>query len=201
MTAAAIYGSIYTSAIPLRKHKNEVGEMKQTTELKNYTIGFDPENAHAAFAAGVLKEELDKRTGLDFTFAPAGAGVIELSISQTLAPAPEGYYYEAKDGCVAIAGYDRHSYNSDINPYKKAPFKYTNINTDVFLHTDSVHFLAAECLAGINHHTVAVVIFVNRENKLSYLLSDFAFAVNIKGRAETLCKFNSIRTFNCKMTF
>ena len=81
--------------------------MKQTTELKNYTIGFDSENAHAAFAAGVLKEELDKRTGLDFAFAPAGAGAIELSLSQTLAPAPEGYYYEAKDGCVAIAGYDR----------------------------------------------------------------------------------------------
>ena len=81
--------------------------MKQTTELKNYTIGFDPENAHAAFAAGVLKEELDKRTGLDFAFAPAGAGAIELSLSQTLAPAPEGYYYEAKDGCVAVAGYDR----------------------------------------------------------------------------------------------
>ena len=30
--------------------------MKQTTELKHYAIGFDPENEHAAFAAGVLPQ-------------------------------------------------------------------------------------------------------------------------------------------------
>ena len=33
---------------------------------------------------------------------------------------------------MAFPGFDRRSYNSDINPYKKAPFKYTSINTDVF---------------------------------------------------------------------
>ena len=33
---------------------------------------------------------------------------------------------------MAIVGYDRRSYNSDINPYKVPPFKYTSINTDQF---------------------------------------------------------------------
>jgi len=33
---------------------------------------------------------------------------------------------------MAIVGMDRHSYTADINPYKRPPFKYTSINTDVF---------------------------------------------------------------------
>ena len=33
---------------------------------------------------------------------------------------------------MAIPGIDRRGYSADVNPYKKAPFKYTNINTDIF---------------------------------------------------------------------
>ena len=33
---------------------------------------------------------------------------------------------------MAIPGIDRRGYSADVNPYKKAPFKYTSINTDIF---------------------------------------------------------------------
>lgn len=71
------------------------------------TVGFAAECEDAAFAASILKEEIERRTGLRLTDAKAGEGGIDLCISKTLAPAPEGYAYTAKDGRVAIAGYDR----------------------------------------------------------------------------------------------
>ena len=79
----------------------------QSIEVKSYTIGFDGGCGDAAFAAGVLKEELFRRTGVAFALVAAGEGAIELKVSRDAAPAPEGYAYTAKDGAVTIAGFDR----------------------------------------------------------------------------------------------
>ena len=43
-----------------------------------------------------------------------------------------GYADGHAGSIMAIPGVDRRGYNADINPYKKPPFKYTSINTDVF---------------------------------------------------------------------
>lgn len=78
----------------------------QGTELQYYTIGLDGKDSDVAFTANVLREELEKRTGISFELVPAGQGGIELSIGQNAAPAPEGFAYNAADGKVTIEGYD-----------------------------------------------------------------------------------------------
>ena len=35
-------------------------------------------------------------------------------------------------GITAIPSFDRRSYNADVNPYKKKPFRYSSIDTDTF---------------------------------------------------------------------
>lgn len=74
-------------------------------KITSYQIGADPSDADARLAAFVLRDELERRTGL--AFAVAERGQIEIAIDKNVAPAPEGYVYKAFGDRISIVGFDR----------------------------------------------------------------------------------------------
>ncbi|MBR6773012.1 MAG: hypothetical protein IKM29_06475 [Clostridia bacterium] len=72
-------------------------------KIASYTIGAVGENA--LLAAGLLADELFRRTGIEFAVSDVGA--IQITEDKTKAPAPEGFVFSSRNGEVRLTGYDK----------------------------------------------------------------------------------------------
>lgn len=74
-------------------------------KVYSYRISADQKNSDAVFAAELLRDELNRRTGLGFVVAESGD--ITVSVDKAAATAPEGFTLSASGGKIRINGFDR----------------------------------------------------------------------------------------------